>query len=138
MPYAQWKKIIYSFMYNFRDHILETGEIVKLDEGLGAFTIRKRKPVKTRMINGEMKIALPVDWKKTKEKGKKIYHFNFETEGYKFKWWWIMRLATFSNISVWTFKASRDSRRLLARYLKTDKKYQNIYCEIDKNIKIEK
>ena len=129
--------IIHSFSNYFREHILETGETVKLSGGLGEFTIQKKKSVKIAIINGEPKVALSVDWKKTKEKGKKIYNFNYDTDGYRFRWLWIKRNAMFRNKDFWYFKPSRTTSRLLTHYLRVDNSYQHKYSEwskfLDKN-----
>jgi nucleoid DNA-binding protein len=126
ISFDQWKNIIYTFNENFKEYILETGEKVKLPGGLGEFSINKKK-VKQKVIapNGKEYIGLPIDWKKTKEKGRRIYNFNFHTEGYRFRWIWFKKPARFKNSELWWFKPSR----VLSHYLKTDKKYQHLYTE---------
>jgi nucleoid DNA-binding protein len=128
LSYDEYRNIIYSFNYMFVEHILETGEKVKLPAGLGDFSINKRKRKKTININGVEMINLPIDWKKTKEKGKRIYNFNFHTEGYNFKWNWFKRSARFKHSDLFYFKPSRITSRLLGHYLKVDEKYQHTYA----------
>lgn len=128
LSYDEYKNIIYSFNYMFVEHILETGEKVKLPAGLGDFSINKRKRKKTINVNGVEMINLPIDWKKTKEKGKRIYNFNFHTEGYNFKWNWFKRSARFKHSDLFYFKPSRITSRLLGHYLKVDEKYQHTYA----------
>ena len=81
ISFEAWKHVIYGFNEGYRNHILETGDRVKMPFGFGDFSINKRKRVKKKTINGKEFINLPIDWKKTKEKGKIIYNFNFHTEG---------------------------------------------------------
>jgi hypothetical protein len=81
------------------------------------------------LIKGEEYINLPVDWQKSKEKGKRIYNFNYHTEGYFFGWMWFKQSARFKNSDLWYFKPSRLTSRLLSHYLKTNDKYQHIYNE---------
>lgn len=118
-------------MYNFRDHLLESGDRVKLSHGLGAFAISKKKSKKSNILpeTGEEKITLPVDWAKTRKAGKYIYHFNFHTNGYRFKWKWFPHSATFFKADVWNFKPSRVTSRLLNFYLKEDPQCQYKYKE---------
>jgi nucleoid DNA-binding protein len=128
ISYDQWRNIIYTFNELFKQHILETGEKIKMPYGFGDFSINKKKRRKRRGVNDEF-INLPVDWKKTKEKGKIIYNFNYHTEGYFFGWLWFKKTARFKNSNFWNFKPSRVTSRLLSHYLKTDEKYQHIYNE---------
>lgn len=124
----QWKSIIYSFSDSFKEHMLETGDKVKLPYGIGDFAINKRL-VKKQLVdaNGVTHIKLPIDWVKTREKGKVIYNFNYHTEGYFFGWKWFKDTARFKFSDIWYFKASRLTSRLLAHYIKIDNKYQHIY-----------
>ena len=77
--------------------------------------------------DGKEYINLPIDWVKTKEKGKYVYNFNYDTEGYFFGWLWFKKTARFKNVDLWFFKPSRLTSRLLTHYLRTDEKYQHIY-----------
>ena len=72
-------------------------------------------------------INLAVDWKKTKEKGKIIYNFNYHTEGYFFGWVWFKESTRFKHSDLWYFKPTRVTSRLLAHYIQTNDKYQHIY-----------
>lgn len=128
ISFDQWKKLLYGFNEYFKTYILETGDKARMPFGLGDFAItkKKRKKIKTNKEGREF-INLPVDWKRTKEKGKIIYNFNFHTEGYFFGWVWFKNTARIRNTDLWYFKPSRVSSRLLSHYINTDKKYQHLY-----------
>jgi nucleoid DNA-binding protein len=128
LTYDEWRNIIYSFNDAFKNYILETGEKAKLPFGFGEFSINKKKRRKLKGLNDEF-INLPVDWKKTKEKGKIIYNFNYHTEGFFFGWKWFKETARLKNADLWYFKPSRTTSRLLSHYIKTNEKYQHIYRE---------
>jgi len=128
LTYDEWRNIIYSFNDAFKNYILETGEKAKLPFGFGEFSINKKKRRKLKGLNDEF-INLPVDWKKTKEKGKIIYNFNYHTEGFFFGWKWFKETARLKNADLWYFKPSRTTSRLLSHYIKTNDKYQHIYRE---------
>src|SRR5688572_14449779 len=73
LSYLEWSNIIYSFNYNIRDYCLETGNKIKLPWGFGDIAISKRRrKKKVTLPNGEERINLAIDWKKTKLLGKKI------------------------------------------------------------------
>jgi hypothetical protein len=125
----EWRNIIYTFNESFREYILETGDVAKLPFGLGEFSIQKKKRKTHKMVNGIAQTNLPIDWKKTKEKGKRIYNFNYHTEGYFFGWLWFRMTARFKLSDLWYFKASRTTSRLLKHYVTTNDQYQHIYRE---------
>lgn len=124
----EWRAVLYDFNEGCRDHVLETGDVIKLPERCGLFTITKVK-TRTSRINKEGKevSCLPIDWKKTKEKGRYIYQFNRHTEGFYFRWKWFRTSSTIKNADLWYFKPSRVTSRLVAHYVKSDDKYQHIY-----------
>ena len=101
---------------------------MKFPYGFGDFCITKFKPKRYKTTaNGNEIVGLPVDWKKTREAGKRIYHMNYSTEGFKFRWLWDMTKARFAKCDVWSFKPSRISSRLINHYIKQG--YQDKYLE---------
>ena len=129
LTYIDWKSIVYEFNDQFKYHILETWEKEKLPFGFGEFSINKKKRKKIKSKGGKEFVNLPIDWKKTKEKGKHIYNFNYHTEGYFFGWVWFKNTARFRHSACWFFKPTRVTSRLLSHYVNTDKKYQYMYNE---------
>jgi len=128
LTYDEWRNILYTFSESFRNYILETGEKAKLPYGFGEFSINKKKRRKLKGLKDEF-VNLPVDWKRSKEKGKKIYNFNYHTEGFFFGWLWFKETIRLKNSDLWYFKPSRTTSRLLAHYIKADEKYQHLYNE---------
>jgi nucleoid DNA-binding protein len=129
LTYDVWRNIIYTYNELFKEYILETGDKAKLPYGFGEFSINKKKRRKMKGVDGKEFINLPIDWQKTKQKGKVIYNFNYHTEGYFFGWMWFKPSARFKNSDLWYFKPSRLTSRLLSHYLKTNNKYQHLYKE---------
>lgn len=127
ISYSDWKMVIYLYNELFRDKILETGDKLKFPAGIGEFSIQKKKRKKIKVIDGKEFVNLPIDWKKTKEKGKKIYNFNYHTEGYFFGWMWFKDSARFQYSSLFYFKPTRVTSRKLSEYLLKDQRYQNLY-----------
>ena len=129
LTFDEWRNIIYSFNEAFKNYILETGEKAKLPLGFGEFSVNKKKRKKFKKVDGVEVINLPIDWQKSKEKGKRIYNFNYHTEGYFFGWMWFRETARLKHTNLWYFKPTRTTSRLLSHYIKTDEKYQHIYRE---------
>ena len=134
VDYKTWSGIIKGFNCKFRDYLLETGEKERLPRGFGEFSIIKKKRRHFIEYEGKLHNNLPIDWKKTKEKGKVIYNFNFHTEGYTFGWLWRKTTAMFKLSSYWYFKPCRISSRMINEYLRKDPKYQYLYQET--NLKV--
>lgn len=128
LSYTEWADILCTFNEEFRDHILETGNREKMPHGLGSFSIiKKKRKLKKKTPDGKEFINLPIDWKKTREKGKKIYIMNSHTEGYFFGWIWFKRQARTKFATLWRFKPSRVTSRMIAHYINKDNKYQHLY-----------
>lgn len=130
IAFDDWKAIIYGFNEEFRTYILETGEKARMPGGFGDFSINKKKRKKFKLDprTGKEYINLPIDWKKTHEKGKVIYNLNHHTDGNFFGWLWFKKKTTrLKNSDLWYFKPTRTSSRLIAHYVKIDKKYQHLY-----------
>lgn len=126
----QYFEVIKTYNSLFRDHILETGEKVRLPWGIGFFSINKKKMRRHRDWDGKRSITLPIDWKKTRAAGKRIYNFNYHTDGYKFRWIWFTDTAHFHFSSLWNFKPARDSSRAIATYInKPNGNFANVYHE---------
>lgn len=121
VSFEDWKKVIYTFNELFREYVLESGDKVKMPQGLGPFAVnkKKKKPYKNfKDKNGNAYVNLAIDWGRTKKIGKKVYHMNAHTDGYSYKWLWFGSDARFFLSSIWTFTASRETSRLLGSLLK--------------------
>jgi hypothetical protein len=130
LSYLEFVNIIYTFNYGFRDYLLETGMKGKLPWGIGDFAVSKRKPRTKKILeDGYELITLPIDWVKTRAAGKKIYHFNRHTEGFKFRIKWFIKSSRFLNSEIWSFKPSRITSRLITHYI--NQGHQHRYYEWD-------
>lgn len=128
ISFEDWKAVVYAFNRAFRDHILETGERVKMPRGLGTFSISKSKPKKTKIYKGVEYINMPIDWPKTKKLGKRVYIMNAHTDGNRYKWMWFPSDANFYMANLWVFKPHKHTSAKLSEYLtKPDANYFQIY-----------
>ena len=127
LSFTEWKNIIYIYNDYFRNYILESGDSVKMPFGFGEFSIIKKKRKRKKVIDGVEYINLPVDWQESKKKGKRVYNFNYHTDGYFFGWMWNKASSRIKHSNLWFFKPSRTTSRLINHYIKTDKKYQYLY-----------
>lgn len=129
VSYNDFCTIIYSFNYAFRDHMLETGKVDKMAWGFGDFAVSKKKQRRSVTKDGKEIIVMPVNWKMSKLLGKKVYHMNYDTEQFVFKWKWFQDSARIYKTSLWKFKATRIASRLINHYVKQG--YADKYQEWD-------
>jgi len=122
--------IVNSFMKFLSRKLLGTGSI-GIPEKLGNVNIIGKK-VKVRMEDGEIKGLAP-DWVKTKElwaqdeeaKNRKqlVYHFNEQTNGIRYKFFWSKNRVLVSNKTLYNLKLTRTNKRELSQLVKNGKEY---------------
>ena len=100
------------------DEILINSEEIRLPYRLGTIRIKKSK------MKYEDKNKLKIDWAASKKLGKRIYHLNDHTGGYKYKFYWTKGIV--KNITAYSFIPTRTNTRRLASILK-DKNRQLDY-----------
>lgn len=114
----------------FIEYALRTGQKVQLPFGFGCLAINKRKPKRYVEFNGKRYLNLRVDWAKTKQVGKKVYHTNDHTDGYSYKWMWFPKDAKFHLSELYVFKATRLASRAINKYIrKPNSIYKDLYLE---------
>lgn len=132
ISFADYKNILLQFNRRIIAHILQTGEKIKLPFGLGELSIAKYTPRREKTFmdkNGKLTTipGLPINWQKTREHGKIIYHLNSHTDGYKYRFKWFKTKARFAGSSCFGFKPNRIASRALAYSLKNDPRSYQIY-----------
>ena len=114
VDYELYKKINLTANTFLSEKILE-GKRIKLPFGLSDVFINKYKQ---ELKSKDGKLNLPIDWKKSKELGKRVYHLNHHTDGFTFKWFWAKSEAKFKFKELWAFKAVRKNTRAIKKILK--------------------
>lgn len=114
----------------FIEYALRTGEKISLPYGFGPIVVTKKKYKTFKEKDGKKYVNLKVNWKKTKEVGKKVYHTNEHTDGYNFRWMWFPGEAKLPLSDIYMFKPGRYMSRAINKYLRKDKNnYKDIYLE---------
>lgn len=113
-----WESILRDLNFGHYLIMLEHGCFIKLPYGFGKVGITKYKKKMTRIDeNGEQKIILPIDWKKTAEMGKTIYHTNLHTDGHKCSLYWDQANSRFPLSKFFKIEGVRKLNRHMAAYL---------------------
>ena len=106
VPYLRYKRILDEFNKVVKDEILERSQLFKMPYGLGSICI--------------------VKYKTSKEEGKKIYHLNEHSNGYKYRLYWTKIPKTFSKRYMYQIQFVRDNKRHLAQLIFNKQDYINI------------
>lgn len=127
---STYLKIVNSYMKFLIRKLFEKGEI-NIPERLGTLSIVGKK-VKVRIEDGEIKGLAP-DWAKTKElwdedsvakENKQLaYHFNEETNGVRYRFFWSKNRVLVTNKTLYTLKMTRTNKRELASLVRQGKEY---------------
>ena len=118
------------FMKFLMRKAFDKGSVV-IPERLGILEIFGKK-VEVSYEDGEIKGLAP-DWKSTKELWKDnpealknrtlVYHFNEETDGVRYKFFWSKARVLVANKTLYTLRLTRTNKRILATLVKQGKEY---------------
>jgi len=139
LPYPKYCKNLEVCNWMFVEYALRTGQKVNLPHGFGSLAVNKKMLKKYKEYidpSGEKKkvVNLRVDWKKTREVGKKVYHMNEHSDGYNFRWLWFSHEAKVTLADLMVFKPCRYASRAITRYVKKPNSiYKELYLEWLKN-----
>ena len=125
-----WRLVNLMFYDMARDYILSTGKPFKFAAGIGSVYIHKK--IRRKFNRG--KINLPIDWKRSKELGKKVYLLNAHTEGYFFGYLWHKEKSMLYHSRLFIFEPSRISSRSIKKYIDRDPSLQKKYNEWNINL----
>lgn len=120
VPYALYKCILREMCSIILEHIFERSEGFKMPFGLGFIQIGKYRP-KTYTDK-----SLSVDYKSSKECGKKIYHLNEHSNGYKFRLYWSKIPKVFPDRYKYQLNLVRANKRKLAQLIFNNHDYLDI------------
>ena len=111
VPYGRYKRILDEMCKVILEHMLERSEGLKMPYGLGLIQIGKYKP------KSYTQDSLSVDYKSSKTYGKRIYHLNEHSDGYKFRLYWSKIPRTFPNRYKYQLSLVRQNKRKLAQLI---------------------
>lgn len=120
MPYSRFKRILDEFNKTIKESILDASECFKMPLGLGYICIVKYRP------KSYTQKSLSVDYKSSKEEGKRIYHLNEHSGGYKYRLYWSKVPQTFPDRYKYQLILVRENKRHLAQLIFNKQDYINI------------
>lgn len=111
LDYLTYKRILSKMCEIILDAIFMRSEGFKMPCGLGLIQIGKYRP-KTYTEK-----SLSVDYKSSAEYGKRIYHLNEHSDGYKFRLHWSKVPRTFTDRYKYQLNLVRKNKRKLAQLI---------------------
>lgn len=135
LSYAKYCKNLEICNWMFVEYALRTGQKVQLPYGFGSIAVNKKmlkrfKEFKDKDGNIRKVVNLRVNWAKTREIGKKVYHTNEHSDGYNFRWIWFGAESKIHLSDLYVFKPGRYASRAISKYVKKPGgQYKEIYLE---------
>tara|TARA_E500000305_G_scaffold108637_2_gene111475 strand:+ start:802 stop:1266 length:465 start_codon:yes stop_codon:yes gene_type:complete len=106
----EFRKICDEFNKLIIDEILINSEEIRMPYRLGTLRVKKSK------MKYDDKNKLKIDWAASRKLGKRIYHLNDHTGGYKYRFYWTKGIV--KNVTAYSFIPTRTNTRTLAGILK--------------------
>ena len=110
VDYGLYKRILEEMCKVILEYVLDGSEGFKMPFGLGFIQTGKYKQNTTTD-------KLAVDYKASKEYGKRIYHLNEHSDGYKYRLYWSKIPRTFPDRYKYQLCLVRQNKRKLAQLI---------------------
>lgn len=118
--YSRFKRILDEINKNILECLQDRSDGFKMPLGLGYLRIVKYKP---KRLDDK---SLSVDYKASEEYGKRIYHLNEHSNGYKYRLYWSKIPQTFPDRYKYQLQLVRQNKRHLAQLIFNHKDYINV------------
>lgn len=128
----QYKQIIEQINLYYINHILDTGNIVFLPNGLGKMMIQKNKrKFKFTKDRKSKYLRAPINWPESYKQGKIIYYLNENTDGYTYRYYWFKKASYIEKNTIWTVVMTKEAKKLLKERIDSkERDYKNLYREL--------
>lgn len=113
VSFKLYKEVVNEYLQEILNLIIDEGHNYRIPGMLGYFRIQKK------MMDFDIQ-KMSVDWKASKEVGKRVYHLNNHSDGYRIKFLWEKKKAILKKDSKrpYSFTLARDVKRRLASVMK--------------------
>lgn len=120
VDYGLYIRVLEEMCKVILEHVLNRSEGFKMPYGLGYIQICKYMP---KQLDSK---SLSVDYKASKEYGKRIYHLNEHSDGNKYRLYWSKIPKTFPQRYKYTLGLIRQNKRKLAQLIFNKKDYIDV------------
>lgn len=116
--YPLYATIIAEFNKRVSEEIVLNAAVFRIPAGLGYLKIQKKK-MDLKFLKEERQ--LKIDWKRSKEHNRLVFHLNEHSDFHRFRWSWNKKSIRIPNHSPYNFKASRTNNRAISKAVKSNK-----------------
>lgn len=120
VDYSLYKRILDTMCAIILEYILERSDGFKMPYGLGFIQVGKYMP---KQFTSK---SLSVDYLASAKYGKRIYHLNEHSDGYKYRFYWSKIPRTFPDRYKYQLSMLRDNKRKLAQLIFNNHDYIDI------------
>jgi hypothetical protein len=113
IEYNDYVEIVTDFYKEMIDHVLLKNWKFVLPFNMGDVYVVKSKLNLRNLINRGL------DWKVTIETGKRVYHLNEHSNGYKYFYHWDKTRSRLKKLYLYRFQLTRENKRRLAKLIKS-------------------
>lgn len=121
VDYKTYRSVCEEFNKLICEYILKEAGEYTLPYRMGSIRIKK-----TKMNYGNRNHMRP-DWKRSKELGRKVYHLNDHTDGFRYRWAWNKSNVVTVGKKLYSFYPTRTNKRTLASLLKDENSYVDYF-----------
>ena len=112
-------KVLNDFNKEIRRKLIEEAFDFIIPVKMGQLCIKKYKPKVIIKKDGTiLNTKLAIDWEKSKKLHKKVYHLNWHSDGYKYKFNYSFYRSILPNKHYYKFITCRTMKRQLAKTIK--------------------
>jgi hypothetical protein len=131
MSFKTFKSILYKEAELIAMFLFESGEMMALSHGIGDVCINRKKMKGYIDENGNLQPSHhAIDWKATREEGCYVFHKNYNSNGYYYKWSWFPDTSRVKFPHLWAFDFNREWTTMLGKMLNSkDNRQQFMYKE---------
>lgn len=113
VDYSVFVKIVSEFYKQVMEEVLYNAKSFKLPFRMGRLMVVKTK------VNLDHLNARLMDWQKAVQVGKRVYHLNEHSNGYKYYFFWNKSDCIIENAFFYRLIPTRANKRLLAKLIKS-------------------
>lgn len=128
----QYKQVVEEINLYYINHLLTTGNMVFLPNGLGKMIVQKNKRKIKPTKDGTSKyVNAPINWPESYKQGKLVYFLNESTDGFTYGYQWLKKASYVEKSGIWSLTMTREAKRLLKEKIESSEKdYKNLYREL--------
>lgn len=113
VSFKEYSEIVSAYYKRMMDHVLLESGTIYLPFNMGFVQVIKTRPDLEYIDHKQL------DWKTTTEVGKRVYHLNEHSGGWRYRFLWGKKDIKLKNAKTYKLQMTRDNKRRLAKLIKS-------------------